>query len=243
MELVGIQRCGEAIPIFSAEYQLVVFDPRGAGQTDKPDVPYTMEQMADDLAGLLDIIGIKSAHLRGSSMGGMIALHYVLRYPERVKSLILTQTSGGGQMTPIHGTETLNLFNMLLQEKLTVSEMLREVLLVSVSEEFLDKNPDYLKWFAPVTENPLPSHVWRNYIQAQFDHDVYDRLPEIKVPTLVIHGEMDRVIPVENGRILASRIPSAELVIFENAGHALDGAGSKPHETVLAFIKRQSQKG
>ena len=59
----------------------------------------------------------------------------------------------------------------------------------------------------------------------------------------VIHGEMDRVIPVENGRILASRIPSAELVIFENAGHALDGAGSKPGETVLAFIKRQSQKG
>ena len=229
------------VPIFSAEYKLVIFDPRGAGQSDKPDIPYTMEMMADDLAGLLDIIGIESAHLRGTSMGGMIALQYVLRYPERVRSLILDRTSCGGHIASMISEEQKHIFDSFLQEKLTVSEMLRELLLISVSEEFLENNPDYLKWFAPVTDNPLPSHVWRSLIQAQFDHDVYNRLPEIKVPTLVMHGELDRVIPAENAKVLASRIPGAELVIFENAGHACVEAGTKPEETVLDFLKRHSQ--
>ena len=230
------------IPVYSPEYQMVIFDNRGAGQSDKPDIPYTMEMMADDVAGLLDVIGINSAHIRGGSMGGMIAQHFALRYPERVKSLILYSTGCGGQMPSMHSAEILNLFNTLLQEKLTVSEMFRKALLLFVTEEFLDNNPNFIKRMADMTENPLPDHVWRHYIQAQFEHDTYDRLPDIKAPTLVIHGEKDKVCTVENAKTMASRVPNSELVVFENTGHMLIEAGGKDDELILDFLRRNSQK-
>jgi 3-oxoadipate enol-lactonase len=84
------------LPALAQKYKVITFDNRGAGKSDKPDGPYTMDMMAGDLAGLLDAIRIKAAHIFGISMGGMIAQHFALRYPERVRSLILGCTTCGG---------------------------------------------------------------------------------------------------------------------------------------------------
>jgi pimeloyl-ACP methyl ester carboxylesterase len=84
------------IPTLSKKYRVIAFDNRGIGQSDKPDIPYTMAMMAADIAGLLDIIGIDAAHVFGISMGGMIAQHFALNYPQRVISLILGCTYCGG---------------------------------------------------------------------------------------------------------------------------------------------------
>ncbi|MCK4963645.1 MAG: alpha/beta fold hydrolase, partial [Dehalococcoidia bacterium] len=83
------------IPEFSKKYQVIAFDNRGVGRTDAPDVPYSTAMMADDTTGLLDALGIEKAHVLGLSMGGFIAQELAVKYPQRVKSLVLAATAAG----------------------------------------------------------------------------------------------------------------------------------------------------
>ena len=83
------------IQLFSPEYRVIVFECRGTSRSDAPDVPYTMEMFADDLAGLLDAVGIKSAHVYGESFGSIIGQYFAIGYPGKIKSLILTSSSCG----------------------------------------------------------------------------------------------------------------------------------------------------
>ncbi len=99
MPLVFIGGLGNDLTVFdpiiltlTKKFKVIAFDNRGAGRTDKPDIPYTIEMMADDTAGLLNVLGIKQAYVLGVSMGGRIALALALRHPEMVKSLVLTST-------------------------------------------------------------------------------------------------------------------------------------------------------
>ena len=89
----NVSEYGPIIEILAKEYHVVALDNRGAGRTDKPDIPYSIEMMADDTVGLLEALGIHQAHILGVSMGGKIAADIALRYPERVKKLILVSTS------------------------------------------------------------------------------------------------------------------------------------------------------
>jgi len=84
------------VPSFSREYQVIAFDNRGAGRSDKPNEPYSMDQMADDAHALLDELGVGPAHVFGMSLGGMIAQELMLRHPRHVRSLILGGTMAGG---------------------------------------------------------------------------------------------------------------------------------------------------
>ncbi|MCK4273585.1 MAG: alpha/beta fold hydrolase [Dehalococcoidales bacterium] len=228
------------IPVYSPEYRLVLFDNRGAGQSDKPDVPYTIEMMAGDLAGLLDAIGIDSAHIRGISMGGMIAQEFTLRYPKRVGSLILASTYCGGPHSIPMDAYTMRLIDMEQMQKLTPEERVKEILRLGMTQEFIDKNPGFFqqmeeflmenaRQFIMATSKQLP---------AVLNHDTYEQLPEIKSPTLVIAGDADQMIQTENSRILASRIPGAELVIFPNTGHMLIEAGDEVNKITLDFLRR-----
>lgn len=229
------------IPIFSRDYRVVAFDPRGAGRSDAPNIPYTMEMMVDDLAGLLDTIGINSAHISGSSMGGCIAQQFALCYPERVTSLILACTGCGGPHSVLSGDAEYVSFatDVERQEKLTPEERYRELMPFVVSQEFIDKNPGLIQeLIAKMIECPAPPQGLAGQIQAVMAHDTYERLPEIQAPTLVIHGDADRVVPVENARILASRIPNAELVILEKMGHLFSSeAFDESNRIMLDFLK------
>jgi 3-oxoadipate enol-lactonase len=230
----GLELFYKRIPTFSQEYRLVLFDNRGAGRSDRPDMTYTTKLMSDDLAGLLDAIGIDSAHINGISMGGMIAQHFALGYPKRVRSLILTVTYCGGPhsiMSP--------LADMADMYKLTPEEATETMLRWFVTEEFINKNPSlFQQLIAFMVEHPLVHGDLPKHTQAIATHDTYERLPEIRVPTLIIAGDADRIIPVENARILASRIPNAELVILKNAGHMLLEAADEADKITLDFLKR-----
>jgi pimeloyl-ACP methyl ester carboxylesterase len=231
------------IPVFAREYRVVVFDPRGAGRSDAPDIPYTTEMMADDLAGLLDAIGIDSAHIWGSSMGGMIAQYFALRYPKRVRSLILACTGFG----PTHGVHTTDpeIIEALQHPKaLTPEESIKQTIRLTMSQEFIDKNPGLIKQLmVKWLEHPASPQGYMRQAQAVTGTETYERLPEIKAPTLVIHGSADRTLPVENARILASRIPGAELVILEKMGHLFTcEAFNESNRIMLDFLKRHSTK-
>ena len=230
------------LPILSREFRVITFDNRGAGRSDKPDIPYTMEMMADDIAGLLDVTGIEAAHVFGVSMGGMIAQHFGLRHPQRATSLILGCTRCGGAHSIADDAGASRLLNPERLRTMSAEERARELLPALWSQEFIDNNPDIVEEHIAITSKyPIDEASYTRQMQAANDHDTYERLPEINRPTLVITGEDDRLIPAENSRILASRIPGAELVILEGAGHGFHS--QKNEETckiITDFMKRHS---
>jgi pimeloyl-ACP methyl ester carboxylesterase len=225
------------IPVYSREYRLILFDNRGAGQSDKPDMAYTTAMLADDLAGLLDAIGIDSAHVRGVSFGGMIAQEFALRHPEKVRSLVLMVTSCGQPHSIMSSSADLS-----KAHELPPKEATEALLRCFITEEFIEKQPRLFQTLiAFALEHPIDPDCLAKHTDAIKHHDTYDRLPKISVPTLVIGGDADTVIPAENARILASRIPRAELVILKNAGHMLIEAAQEADRLTLDFLKRHQE--
>jgi 3-oxoadipate enol-lactonase len=233
------------IPAFSKKYRVIAIDNRGAGRSDKPDIPYTMEMLAADIAGLLDVINVDTAHVFGHSLGGMIAQHFALGYPKRVRTLILGATSCGGPHLVI-GT-LFEAFQASMApdhlRNLTPREIYQEFLSFEFTQEFIDNNPVLIeRHLTERTRYPIPQYALARQGQAAYGHNTYDRLPEIKVPTLVITGDADGLFSVENSRLLASRIPNAELVMLKNVAHSFQiEAAEKANKIVLSFLRKHSR--
>ncbi|MFX1410064.1 MAG: alpha/beta fold hydrolase [Promethearchaeota archaeon] len=213
-----------SIEQFSKSFKTILFDNRGAGRTDVPDGKYYVQVMADDTIGLMDALNINKAYLLGYSMGGCIAQEMVLNYPNRVTKLILTSTWSGpshGIVTPI--PEENPFLKMLPLLKEGKYEKMARILTNSLfPEDYKKRNPHIIEKVVKnyMTHPPTPKGFegQRAYVET---FDTYDRLSEINIPTLIIHGTEDRIVPVENAKILAEKIPSAELILFENAGHGV----------------------
>lgn len=235
------------IPGLSQEYRVIAMDNRGTGRSDKPDISYTMEMMAGDVAGLLDALDIGAAHVYGVSMGGMIAQHVALNHPEKVLGLILGCTlCGGEQHSVAPDTEAMTLlFDMERMQGLTPEELAKETMPFLCSQEFLDNNPDVIKQFMENSmEYVTPLQVYARQAEAIMGHDTYDRLPDIKAPTLVITGDADRIVPAENSKILVSRIPDAELVILKGMGHGFFiEAVEQANRVIIDFLRRHRGSG
>jgi len=227
-----------AVRVYAGEFRLVLFDNRGAGRSDAPDIPYTMEMMADDLAGLLDAIGVGPTHLMGISMGGMIAQHVALRHPDMVRSLVLGSTHCGGPVGKgAPDAEAARVIGEI--DGWPARERAREFLRLCVTPEFALRHPDMVeRTVALLSEQPAVHHGLRRQREAMMRHHTSGRLPEITAPTLVLHGGADRIVPVDNARALASGIPGAELVIFPGAGHMLLEAHMECTRAVLGFLRR-----
>lgn len=230
------------LPFLTAEYKVITFDNRGAGKTDKPDRPYTMEMMADDIAGLMEATDIKEAHIFGISLGGMIAQNFALRHPEKVISLILGCTRCGGEFSIRDDSEAMTALNPELVEKLSAEERARWMLPYLYSQEFIDSNPALMEEMVALSvASPVDPAGYNRQMEAAESHDTYGRLPEIKVPTLVIAGDADRLIPVANSSILTAGIPGAELVILEKMGHGFYSENrEETSRIIIDFINRHS---
>ncbi|MDH4299993.1 MAG: alpha/beta hydrolase, partial [Dehalococcoidia bacterium] len=232
------------IPVLSKKYQVVAFDNRGVGRSDKPHTPYTMAMMAGDVAGLLDVVGVDAAHIFGISLGGMVAQHFALGYPQRVISLILGCTFCGGVHSIQPEPESMAaLFDFERLKKMTHEEVTRQAIPFCYSQKFIEEHPDLIEQrVAKQLEYPTPGHGATRQAEAVMGHDTYELLPRIRLPTLVIAGDNDRLIPVENSRILASRIPKAELAIIRGAGHEffIEDA-EEVNKTILDFLGRHKK--
>ena len=227
------------VPFYSKNHQVILFDNRGTGRTDAPDIPYSIDMMATDLAGLLDFLEIQSAHIYGQSMGGMIAQQFAIRYPDRVRSLVLQCTTcGGSHSIPLKPSSR---FDREMRLQMTPQELGRETLELCVTQTYIDKHPEISKMLiGDMAKQSEPVHGALRQSEAVRMFDCYDKLPEIKAPTLVLGGENDEAIPVENSRIIASRIPDSELVIFAGAGHILIEAGNEPRAIIAEFLEEHS---
>ena len=228
----------EQIPTFSREFRVIAFDNRGAGRSDKPAVRYTITLFADDTAGLMDALGIESAHVYGQSMGGFIAQELALRHPQRVRTLVLGSTSCGGRQAIVGSPENLAIMGMM--NVLGPREAAEKGLTLLYGDEFIRRHHDDLvERSLREAELRSPSDAFGRQVQAAIRHETFGRLPDIRCPTLVITGSDDKVVPADNSRILAQRIPGAELAILPDAGHGyLVEKAAESNAIVLEFLRR-----
>ncbi len=211
-----IQSWAVQIPIYSEHFQVVVFDNRGAGKSDKPDIPYTTELMADDAAMLLDMLGIESTHVAGKSMGGMIGQWLAIKYPQKVKRLVLGCTSASRDNV---GNEILGM-GREIATKIGMKAVWLAAIFWGYTREYIEKNLNSIKQTLETIPEDHESLI--GYIRQSFacqGHNTRDLLGQIKAPTLVMLGENDLSTSPKRSRELAELIPGAELKVFQGVGH------------------------
>jgi 3-oxoadipate enol-lactonase len=218
-------------PVFVAEmnksYQVITYDNRGTGLSDKPNEEYTIALFASDAIGLLDALNIPRAHVFGISMGGMIAQEVAIHYPQRVAALVLGCTTPGGKHAVQAPPESMKVLQGRPGQ--TPEEAARAGWTLSFSEEFIRTHKDELEAHLPrVLSQVTPRFAYERHLQATMTLRVYKHLKDITAPTLVVTGRDDVLIPSANSEILAREIPGAKLVMFENAGHGFVTSAREP---------------
>lgn len=216
-------------------FRVIRFSNRGTGLTDKPKVEYSHQMMADDAAGLLNELGIRGSHVLGVSMGGAIAQHMALSHAEVVRGLVLGCTGPGGPHAVLTDPEVIALLTpVFLTTGPARKDLERQAWPAVYTQAFIDRERDYLEeMLEPRLEHFPPLDTINRQFAAR--SDTYDRLPEIKAPTLIIHGDQDRMVPVQNAHLLHERIPNSTLHIVPDAGHGF--TTEKPRESADAIVK------
>jgi pimeloyl-ACP methyl ester carboxylesterase len=219
------------LDLYTPRFECIVYDNRGAGRSGVPLLPTSMPELAADAAGLLDAIGLESAHVYGVSMGGMVAQELAIRFPERVRGLVLGGTTPGGpralrptarELAALAGGRSLAGALFSPQFRRADPERVR-ALLRHFARHRVTARGAWWQWWATVY------------------HDTLSRLGTIQAPTLVLHGELDAMCPLGNARLLAERIPDAELVVIPGAGHAF--ALERPKASLAALTGWLDRRG
>ena len=223
---------------FASEYRVLTFDQRGSGLSGKPDMPYSIAMLADDTAALMDHLGIARAHIIGVSMGGMIAQEFALRHPQKVRSLVLgCTTPGGPNGIRLNVDATSGAYST---RPMTAEERGKALAEAAFSKGYLAQHPEIITSMIEARRSrPIDTTAFPHRMKAAVEHNTYDRLAEIRCPTLVITGKDDALISWENSRLLAERIKGAEQVILEPAGHCFWMEQPKEsHAAIAGFIHR-----
>jgi 3-oxoadipate enol-lactonase len=198
----------------SQRCRIITWDARCHGETENTDDPFTYWDLADDLRGLLDHLGIKKAVIGGMSQGGFVALRFALAYPERVSALILLGTQAG-----VEDPAKLAIYRTMLE--VWAAEGLNDQLAETIAAIMLGNEwPGRHPWIAKWRQKPIS--LLRQAFQTLVERDdIHDRLGEIKAPTLVIHGNADAAIDVELAQRLCSELANCQnLITIEGGGHA-----------------------
>jgi 3-oxoadipate enol-lactonase len=224
----------------SRHYRVLTFDQRGSGLSDKPDMEYTIALLADDTAALMDHLGLSAAHVIGVSMGGTIAQELALRHPHKVRSLVLGCTTAGGPHAIRIGAGALA--SAYSTQPMSAAERGRALAEAAFTKGYIAQHPEIIPaMIAARQQRPLDTVALQHRMKATFKHDAYDRLSQVKCPTLVITGKDDALITWENSRILAERIPGAKFVLLEPAGHCFWlEQPERSREAIARFLQANS---
>ncbi len=222
------------LPALAEHFTTLVYDNRGVGRSDKPPGPYSIEQMAEDLAGLMDGLEVARAHILGVSMGGFIAQEFALRYPQRVDKLVLAATSAGGPDHVPMAPEAVALFfatdsdpRRLIRRKLSLA--FTPAFLASARvEHLIDLR----------LNDPQPPHAFLAQVAAGSAFNRSEEVKRIQAPTLILAASEDRVVPVANAHNLARKIPNSRLKIYEGLGHQFFVEAPEPfNREVIVFLR------
>jgi pimeloyl-ACP methyl ester carboxylesterase len=229
------------VPVLARSLRVITFDNRGVGRSRAFSYAYTTEAMADDAATVLDAVGVQRAHVYGISLGGMVAQALALRHPERVHSLVLGATSPGGPRAARPSAEVGAFFRRRL--RMAPEEAARESVAINYgarcrAEHFERIEEDIAQRLA----HPFSERAYRAQLFAAAWHNCLGALPRLAVPTLVVHGALDRVIPVANAHLIADRIPGARLRILDEAGHLYPTEAPEVDEAIARFLADQREE-
>lgn len=234
------------IKFFEKRMKVIALDNRGVGKSSRPNYPYTLDMFVEDINNLLTYLDIsEKVHLCGISLGGMIVQQYALKYPEKLKSLILCATSeklGVGVQMLVEGLKEM--------ESLTPEEKVVNLFPFVFSRKFSrkleeDKNlfntiKEDMMFIAP-TNNQTTIQDYENQKYAVEEHNTGNLLDKIRVPTLILGATKDRLIPLRNQQTLHEKIPNSKLEIIKGCGHGFTiEAPGRVNEIIWDYIKKHS---
>jgi len=200
------------------DFEVCVYDHRGVGHSSQAAAGFSIADLAEDAAGLLDELGWDTAHVVGISMGGMVAQELALRHPDRIRTLTLGCTYAGGPGSSLASEATIGRLAQAWGSG-DREQAIRVGWEVNVSPEHAADDAAFQRFREMALELPVALEVIMAQMQAVGGHDTSARLADITAPTLVIHGTADEMLPVSNARAIAERVPHARLEIMEGIGH------------------------
>ncbi len=203
----------------SNHFRVVVFDNRGTGKSEAPDKDFTIETLIDDAFGLMNALKINSALIFGHSMGGRIAQGLSLKHPSMIKKLVLCSASCGlSNYVPV-STEVLEILQTP-RENLSPEKIAKNMLSIFYTTGFLNKHPKFVEIaIKNMTKVQTSNKSYNRQLKAISDFDVCDKLKTLNTPTCVMHGRKDRLVPFQNGEIIANLIPNSQFIVFDNSAH------------------------
>jgi 3-oxoadipate enol-lactonase len=217
---LGGSRLGwsEVLAELGTEYRVLAPDHRDTGDSSPDAEPFLLDDLADDAAAFLKALNAAPAVVVGLSMGGMVAQHLALRHPALVRGLLLVSTTpGGAGGSPATERGRAALF---LPADLEAGERARQAMTLMTAPGFTDAHPEVLDLAeARGRQHPMSAETYKRQFRAIRAHDMAGRLTDLHVPTLVIHGDADDLIPLPDGLRLANGIPGAQLRVYQSTGH------------------------
>jgi 3-oxoadipate enol-lactonase len=236
---LGYDRFGWGLlpDVLAEDFRVVLMDNRGVGESDAPEGPYSVQQLADDAIAVLDAEEIERTHLLGVSLGGYIAQELALARPERFDKLVLASTAPGGTRShpmPARGLEAFGRFPTLGRE-----EGLRLMVENSLGDRAVRERPDLVdEVFAYRLSNAPTLAGWQAQAYAGATFDAFDRIAGITLPTLILQGTGDNVVDPRNADLLSEAIPGARAELFPDRGHLLVWEEARAiAETVKEFLQ------
>jgi 3-oxoadipate enol-lactonase len=220
----------------ATRFRIISFDNRGAGRSDKPTEPFTLEQMADDALAVLDAAGIETAHVVGASMGGVISQIVAVKFSHRVRSLTLVCTACRNHPWR---QELLQSWAKTAADKGMI-EVGKEAAQWVMSPRSFRRLVPAFTWMGPLAAL-RPRHSFVSQIDAILNtrEDLVDQLSTITAPTMVIVGNQDILTPRGDSEEIAERIPNSELVVISGAAHGLMMEHSSTFNKILIeFLQR-----
>ena len=208
----------EQVPTLSKEFQLLVFDNRGIARSSDPGGAFSTRDMAEDTAALMESAGIKSAHVLGYSMGGMVAQEMALNHPEKVRGLILVATDCGITKRIKARPEVSRLFSQMVSLGTTEAKLAAAACLYA--QNTFESKTDVIERYNEVSMRfPASQDIMARQWAAVTQHDACSRMQKISSPTLTLTGSEDILIPPENAKIMADMIPGARMKAIDDGGH------------------------
>ena len=240
----------------SSNHTVIVFDSRGVGNTTTGNRPFSIQQFANDTAGLLDALKIQKADVLGYSLGSFIAQQLAVTHPDKVNRLVLVATSCGGKESIPPSPElpkmVIDIINKIANDTPVTSQEVKALLSQSWGTGWLKLHPNFLETIPiPEAKDLFPSITPNNNLKqlkaggdwtATNWNGICDELRKISIPTLIITGTDDTSVPTQNSLIIAGKIPGAWLVQIKDAGHQLPGQyPDKMNKIIQTFLSTTGQ--
>ena len=208
------------IPVLAPSFRVIAFDNRDTGRSSRLGWPYSAARMADDAVAVLDAAGVQRAHVYGISLGSLVAQEVALGHPDRVRSLVLGASSAGGFAA--YKPPAASFAQTFLVRAGTMGP--EEAAWASVPYTYAEKtrrmHPERIvSDISHRVSSPPEPLAYLHQAAVVAAHDAYERLNQMAVPTLVVHGEQDVFVPPANALVLAERIPGSQLRLWPDAGH------------------------